>query len=407
MRLVSLRAASALATLSWSVTLGCGKIVGIEPIAYVAADAAAADDATDAAFQDAVQVDTTQPDTTRADTSDAAPDAPSCDPVVTASDNRNCGRCGHDCMGTECKLGVCQPVFLLTSLTHPTSLATSEDDYVYWVDDVAGTVSRARKAVPSAEEILVNTSLPAIDLVVDKQYVYYTAYSEPPMALGGVNRVPKDNSGGVVKLSGGLTGTRKLAMNDGYVFYGAGDEPMDLVRTSKDTPGYDVVMPGVIHDSGAGTNLLAFAADNQYAFTTDISINVALRVPQDPGSGEPSVTLSRTEDRPIALAVDSDFVFWGDNHYLYRTPKMSPTPVPDILVKAWITAIAVDASDVYFVSNEILAIGTNRGAINRVSRVGFGRPQEVSGGWGVIEGMAIDRSFVYFTTAGKILKVAK
>lgn len=47
------------------------------------------------------------------------------------SDAKNCGACGHDCLGGECKMGACQPVRLFTRANDPPVTMAVTPDHVY------------------------------------------------------------------------------------------------------------------------------------------------------------------------------------------------------------------------------------------------------------------------------------
>ena len=51
--------------------------------------------------------------------------------VDEKADPKNCGGCGHDCLGGECDLGACQPVQVATGQTHVNALATDGAN-LYW-----------------------------------------------------------------------------------------------------------------------------------------------------------------------------------------------------------------------------------------------------------------------------------
>lgn len=46
------------------------------------------------------------------------------------TDSKNCGRCGRDCLGSECKAGKCDPITLAGSLVNPTSAVTWTDKLI-------------------------------------------------------------------------------------------------------------------------------------------------------------------------------------------------------------------------------------------------------------------------------------
>ncbi len=88
--------------------LGCSRRVRLDDLANGAPDAAAPRDAS---------VDQTA--------RDAEVDAPSC-VTDTQTDGKNCGRCGHDCLGGKCAAGVCQVSTVLTGLVSPWHVYANE-----------------------------------------------------------------------------------------------------------------------------------------------------------------------------------------------------------------------------------------------------------------------------------------
>jgi len=77
--------------------------------------------------------------TTPADSSVDASDASSSSDVAadvactadTQNDQKNCGKCGHDCFGGACNAGVCQLATLVTGQIYVTSLAVTSTK-IYW-----------------------------------------------------------------------------------------------------------------------------------------------------------------------------------------------------------------------------------------------------------------------------------
>jgi hypothetical protein len=276
---------------------------------------------------------------------------------------------------------------------------------VYWVDGTAYSVSRCGKDAPTVEHPLAFTPLPPIDLAVDDGYVYFSLYSDPTAVSGSVNRVPKDGAGDVVLLGRRLGGVGKIAQRDGFLYYAAGEEPMNVMRSPKDQAGADVLFSGTTDDAGVGAHFLAFAADDSYVYVTDAAFQTLLRAPREPGSSEPPTVIAHTDIRPLSLEVDGDFLYWADLHSLYRMSRTAPSSGFEVLASAWISAIAIDSTDVYFVTNE--SFGGIRAGISRVPKLGLGDPVVLSTGWDAIEGLAVDDRAVYFTTGGKIVKLAK
>ena len=71
----------------------------------------------------------------------SSPDA--CNVTKDNDDPKNCGACGHDCLGGECTLGVCQPVRLADAGIHPMALVADADpngwlSWLVYADPSAG-----------------------------------------------------------------------------------------------------------------------------------------------------------------------------------------------------------------------------------------------------------------------------
>lgn len=70
--------------------------------------------------------------------------------VDTSSDSKNCGECGHDCLGGECKAGACMPTVVLEARSlEPAGVTFDgpiaiEDGTVLWLDSSDGEDSVVR-----------------------------------------------------------------------------------------------------------------------------------------------------------------------------------------------------------------------------------------------------------------------
>ena len=52
--------------------------------------------------------------------------------VDLKADGKNCGKCGHDCLGGECLAGQCEPTTVAPQQDQPIAIAT-DGSYVYWL----------------------------------------------------------------------------------------------------------------------------------------------------------------------------------------------------------------------------------------------------------------------------------
>jgi hypothetical protein len=172
-----------------STLLGCQWLLGIDPnVPILDAGVAATDAAVEASDTGVVdvtlRVDAVDSSVDRsAPPSDSGTDAPAtaidvegseaCAPSDPNSDPSNCGACGHDCLGGECALGVCQPLVLAQGQPGPTIADIAIDDTsIYWTDSQSA-VGRVPKS-GSRDAGLVITGLAGlpISLAVDAQRLF-------------------------------------------------------------------------------------------------------------------------------------------------------------------------------------------------------------------------------------------
>ncbi len=375
---------------------GCSRLIGIDDIVYVEADGAIEE-----------RQDGSSP------IQDVASDAPvengTCNLAAVGFDDHNCGRCGHDCLGSTCKNGMCQPVFLARESGQPGSIVTSNDGYVYWVDDGDGAVRRVKKDGSGLEAIAPAGSDASYDILVDDVYAYYMIFSAYNL-LGGVQRVRKDGAGDTVSLSAGIPNVRSLAMRDPYIFVSSMSDPSRLFRTSKDISDGPATVALFIgsHDAAGDRSLLAaVAADDQHVYVTDIGLKVIWRIRQDATPSDPPDTFSTHAEGSFAIGVDGDFVYWADLDHLYRKAKTEPSnDVTPLVAAIRTTSIALDASHLYYACRDDPSL-LGHGVVRRIKKDGEEFATEVSGGWPLVRAIAIDGDSVYFTTADAVVKVAK
>ncbi len=94
------------------------------------------------------------------------------------SDPKNCGACGHACLGGVCDTGECQPVNVLVGESGLTRMAT-DGTYLYWTGHTAPSsgyyVSRRRVDASDAVKILAGSELGGNYLVVGAHKLYWVA----------------------------------------------------------------------------------------------------------------------------------------------------------------------------------------------------------------------------------------
>ncbi len=174
-RRVAGRAVLALACLP--VSFACVQVLGIEKPPLDPASDAASDGAP-------VEVGTGEA---------GSPDAEACVEGAPArdSDDQNCGRCGHSCLGGTCAGGKCQPVRI--GAASDVRGVALEGDYVYFTSYASGAVSRVKKDGTDAKTLGTTTAAWGID--VGGALVVW-ASGDTSAAGGGVYRCPKEGCAG-------------------------------------------------------------------------------------------------------------------------------------------------------------------------------------------------------------------
>lgn len=94
------------------------------------------------------------------------------------NDPKNCGACGHDCLGGVCDTGECQPVNVVVGESGLTRM-TTDGTYLYWTGHTAPSsgyyVSRRRVDASDAVKVLAGSELGGNDLVVGGHKLYWVA----------------------------------------------------------------------------------------------------------------------------------------------------------------------------------------------------------------------------------------
>jgi hypothetical protein len=144
----------------------CANLLGLEAVEYVGPEAGA----------DAIAGDGAPPDGAPGDGGARDGDAAGC-VADLASDPRNCGACGHDCLAGDCADGGCRPFVVATGLSSPHALALGPD-HVYWavVSGMDHDVVRCPRSGCGAKapELVTTHSDEVESIVATRERLYFT-----------------------------------------------------------------------------------------------------------------------------------------------------------------------------------------------------------------------------------------
>ncbi|HSO40198.1 MAG TPA: hypothetical protein VLT33_47050 [Labilithrix sp.] len=214
-------------------------------------------------------------------------------------DKKNCGRCGHDCLGGDCKGGLCQVIALAGSVAGPGALAL-DDKNIYVATIGADTVLRVAKT-GGATEVLVTGWQNMLGVAVSGSTLFWSADG----ALGDAG---DGNFGGVwkctlpactdKKLVSTVGRTRHLDVKNGYLYYAS---ESDVRRVKVDGTGDQSLVTGV-------NQPFAVAADATHVYYNS-NQNSLQRVLIAGGGDEPVGPL--VASYVGFVAVDSQRFFWA------------------------------------------------------------------------------------------------
>lgn len=350
------------------------------------------------------------------------------------TDSNNCGSCGHHCLGGTCGAGVCQPVVLASGQSSPFYIALDTLS-VYWTNEASsGANAQAMKCAKSGCDntpaVLWSGPFGLEGIAVQPPNVYWTADG----TTGQVMQCPVTGCTASSTLVAGqpiYVNLIAVNMNDVFWLDANGYLVTCAVSGCANTPSTFLQNDMAVQ--------LAVDERNLYWTTGNGQVDVCS---VSGCNGSPTV-LASGQAMPNSLVVDATNVYWvnlgppsgaADLMVPYYTTGQimkcaisgcnnNPTVLATV-ASAWLGAIAVDATNVYWTSaaSTTTAPTSPNGQIMMCSTRGCGGSPTVlavtdtipSNGIGgartqPIPGLAVDDTRIYWTdpAAGKIFALAK
>jgi hypothetical protein len=256
----------------------------------------------------------------------------------TVTDSKNCGRCGHDCLGGSCVSSKCQPGVVVDSQPGVFGVAITKDEVFWSTPD--GLISKKPRA-GGAVQVIATSQVNPQHVTTTLTHVYWASEG-----TGTIRRAPLD--GGTVEtaldslsaptgvslaadriywteLDGGLGLFNADAGTRTYYFSGLpGLGDIDTVANS--TTGDAIYWAGAAEGpfpSGIYRRSgLAGGAGNSIEAPTPVGLSIVESVFyfSTPSTGEiskgtdgkPREVIVSGQDKPMGVAADSTAVYWAE-----------------------------------------------------------------------------------------------
>ena len=374
----------------FAVLPACGALIGVKSLTEPDDDGGAGTG--DARAPDA-------PSETSTTLPDGAPlDGATCGDTTQSKDN--CGRCGHSCLGGECKASVCQPIPIAGSQGEVYGV-TTDATHVYFASFTGNFVARVPKAGGVVQKLATTGAFLARKVAVNATHVYWSADDSP----GVVSRCPISGCAPAPEVLATPQRPLGLALDSTSVYWA--DRNSSELRRRPIGGGAEVK----VADSTAGAPIAVAVDATQLFWIGDFTGQVE---GASTDGGTFAVGTNGTSGRDLVL--DKTYVYWGAaidvgmDGKISRAPRSGAGPTELVgMAKGEPMGLAVDASRLYWTAwDRKTDGGIVSAAVYTCSPTGCGAgPTTVAAAQDRPRGIALDETAIYWGVNGGVMKVAK
>ncbi|AKU97930.1 hypothetical protein AKJ09_04594 [Labilithrix luteola] len=313
---------------------------------------------------------------------DSAPDGGPASCTDVLRDAKNCGQCGHDCLGQPCDDGFCQPKIVADAQDDLRSIAV-DDRSVYWGSGGSGGVWYCTEKNCATVKQLHVEERAVVAIAPTTTHVFWTLGDAILRWAKGTDEIVRvDDSAG--------SNVDALAANESFFYWTAASDVGGVARCAATgctqnrtdfVAGYGWPHPTGLALGKAGFVFASGDGDRQIVYCAPTC--------DEPGGGRSNI-LAEGQRGAIAFALDDRFAFWTSANAVMRASTAQPFAPTQISAIPSASAIAVDASYVYVVS---------AGTISKVPKEG-GAAIVLAKDLPTARAIAVDDQRVYVANAG-------
>jgi hypothetical protein len=327
------------------------------------------------------------------------------------SDGKNCGACGHDCLGGPCNGAKCQPITIVPGQATLSSLAVTSKS-IFWSRDGTSMITAAiyKSDLDGANVVKLYDGGPSGGckaVSVDTTNVYFACASTLyKCAIGGCNMMPTALS---TAFSSPIKSTA-VDGNNGRLYFAvttvynqqsggfiaslptSGGANTRLVSGDQPNPVSIAIANGTVYWLNAGTFTNS---------TPDLNGGVK-RAPLGVNQVETPLTSDNTTNELWSLSVDSTTAYWANASLIQIRSVSIGGGAPATFVQQsslYLDVTTVDGMYVYWGAG-------SGGGVYRCPKAGCVTPEVLVGSGGV-GFLAQDTTAIYWEAAGDIYRLAK
>jgi len=323
--------------------------------------------------------------------------------VDRTTDAKNCGSCGHDCLGGTCELGTCLPFQLANGQGHLTAIML-DASHVYWGG--VGIVGQTDKSTVGAMKTIAMSSADSLGIGGGRIYWAYGPGAQPTYSSCAL---PNCAGGVMTSTSGASFYTTVIGDQTGQKIFWEASYPASTISWSVQSMDVATKMISTLLTDLPETSPLAI--DDEFIYLTDGGTNLE-KVPF--AGGVPTMLAAKDPSVSVHLiAVCGPHLYWAS----YSPSNVYAVPLPNGLGAATgpmfaagipgqiIDGLACDNSGVYW-SNQANGQATT---IVMCPHDGCnGSPTVLALGQDRPSGIATDTKAIYWVTnAGGVFELAK